>query len=78
MKMPKFLMCDNTDFEDDIFILHTEYPRFMMNYATQQIEMFEEVDPDEDPAELEAVMAEVMGQMENFYDREVKRYEEGL
>jgi hypothetical protein len=31
MELPKFLLGDNTDFPDDIFIIHLDYPRFIIN-----------------------------------------------
>lgn len=29
MELPKFLLGDNTDFPDAIFVIHTEFPRFI-------------------------------------------------
>ena len=31
MELPKFLLGDNTDFPDDIFVIHLDYPRFIIN-----------------------------------------------
>ena len=31
MELPKFVTGDNTDFPDDIFVIHLEYPRFFIN-----------------------------------------------
>ena len=31
MSFPKFLLGDNTDFPDSIFVIHTEFPRFIIN-----------------------------------------------
>ena len=31
MKLPKFLMADNSEFPEDLFVVHTEYPRFILN-----------------------------------------------
>ena len=31
MILPKFVIGDNTDFPEDIFVLHLEYPRFVIN-----------------------------------------------
>ena len=27
MKLPKFLMADNSEFPEDLFVVHTEYPK---------------------------------------------------
>ena len=37
MNMPKFLMGDNTDHQDDIFIIHTEFPQFIINLVDDEI-----------------------------------------
>ena len=31
MDLPKFLLADNNKFPEDIFVLHIEFPRFMIN-----------------------------------------------
>ena len=31
MELPKFLLADNTDYPTAIFIVHTEFPRFVLN-----------------------------------------------
>ena len=35
---PKFLLGDNTDYPDAIFIIHTEFPRFILNLANDEVE----------------------------------------
>ena len=44
MNLPKFLLGDNTEFQDAIFVIHTEYPRFVINLVDDEIEWFEEFD----------------------------------
>ena len=42
MNLPKFLLADNSQFPEDIFVLHTEFPRFMINlkdFLTVEIEL---------------------------------------
>ena len=31
MELPKFILGDNTDYPEAIFIVHTEFPRFIIN-----------------------------------------------
>ena len=50
---PKFLLGDNTDYPDAIFIIHTEFPRFILNLADDEVEWLEEFDK-EDEEELAA------------------------
>ncbi len=75
MELPKFLLADNTDFPEAIFIVHTEYPRFIINLENDEVEWLEEFS-EEDEADL---MEEAEGLIEAataFYDREVARYDE--
>ena len=51
MELPKFLLADNTDFPEAIFIVHTEYPRFIINLENDEVEWMEEFSK-EDEADL--------------------------
>lgn len=74
MDLPKFLLGDNTDFPEDIFIIHLEYPQFIINLKDDDVELLEE--PDEaDRDDLEAEMESLIEQANDFYDREMERYE---
>jgi hypothetical protein len=75
MELPKFLLGDNTDFPDDIFVLHMDYPRFIINLANDEVEFLEEAE-DIDEAELNQVMEGLIQEANDFYDREIERYEE--
>ena len=74
MKLPKFLICDNTDFPDDIFILHTEYPQFIINLVDDEIEWLEDV-RGENETELTNEINELIEETSKFYDREMERFE---
>jgi hypothetical protein len=75
MELPKFVLADNSDFPDDIFIIHLEYPRFLINLKDDSVEFIEELD-DEDEHELESEMEHLITLAGEFYDREMERYEE--
>jgi hypothetical protein len=75
MEMPKFLLGDNTDFPEDIFILHLEYPRFIVNLKNDELELLEEVEELTD-AELQNEMTGLVELAVQFYDREMNRYEQ--
>lgn len=77
MNLPKFLMGDNTDFPDDIFIIHTEYPRFIINLANEEVEWLEDVSHEKEE-ELKEESERLFEQAAKFYDREVAVYEESL
>lgn len=75
MELPKFLLADNTDFPDAIFIVHTEYPRFVINLENDEVEWLEEFSPD-DESELEAEAENLIAAATAFYDREIARYDQ--
>ena len=75
MDLPKFILGDNTDFPDAIFIVHTEFPRFIINLENDDIEWFEEFD-EQDQKELQTETENCIRMATEFYDREVNRYEE--
>lgn len=75
MKLPKFLLGDNTDFQDAIFVIHTDFPRFIIDLSTDEIEWLEGIDPSE-AKELEEEMTSLIQAANDFYDREIERYEE--
>lgn len=75
MQLPKFLLGDNTDLPSAIFIVHTEYPRFILNLENDEVEWLEEFTR-EDEEELSSEAAALIGQATEFYDREIARYED--
>lgn len=74
MNLPKFLIGDNTDFPEDIFIIHTEYPQFIINLVNDEIEWLEEVQVDNE-TDLTNEINDLIEQASLFYDREMQRYE---
>ncbi|HLT51833.1 MAG TPA: hypothetical protein VKZ93_07740 [Arenibacter sp.] len=75
MEFPKFLLGDNTDYPTAIFVVHTEYPRFIINLENDEVEWLEDF-TQEDEAELEAEAENLIEAATAFYDREISRYEE--
>ena len=75
MEVPKFLLADNTDYPNGIFIVHTEYPRFIINLENDDVEWLEEFSQ-EDRGELELEAENLIDAATAFYDREVHRYAE--
>lgn len=74
MKLPRFILGDNTDYPESIFIIHTEFPRFIIDLKTDDIEWFEEFDV-EDQEELVEETNNLIKEASEFYDREVERYQ---
>ncbi|MFA5620005.1 MAG: hypothetical protein WDA08_06855 [Weeksellaceae bacterium] len=74
MDIPKFLIADNSEFPDKIFILHTDYPRFLLDVETDEIAWFEV--PEEEPdVDLTSEMVELINQALAFFDKEMDTYE---
>jgi hypothetical protein len=75
MELPKFLLGDNTDYPNAIYIIHTEYPRFIINLEDDEVEWLEEFSKN-DEKELETEAENLIETATAFYDREVSRYED--
>lgn len=75
MDFPKFLLGDNTDYPDAVFVIHTEYPRFIINLENDDVEWLEDFDQ-HDEKELASQAEDLINLANEFYDREVSRYEE--
>ncbi len=75
MEVPKFLLADNTDHPSSIFIVHTEYPRFILNLENDEVEWLEEFSK-EDEEELANETESLIEAATAFYDREVSRYDD--
>ncbi len=74
MNLPKFVLADNTDFPNDIFIIHLDFPRFLINLANDEIEFLEDIDESEEE-EITNEMEKLIEAAGAFYDREMARYE---
>ncbi len=75
MDFPKFLLGDNTEYPDAIFVIHTEYPRFIINLENDDVEWLEDFDQN-DEKELATQAEDLITQASEFYDREVSRYDD--
>lgn len=75
MMLPRFILGDNTDFPDAIFVIHTDFPRFIINLENDEIEWFEDFDK-QDEKELLNQTQQLIDEATVFYDREISRYDE--
>lgn len=73
--LPKFILGDNTDMPNAMFVVHLEYPRFVLNLDNDEVEWLEEFD-EEDTKELEAESENLIEEAIAFYEREITRIEE--
>ena len=74
MEVPKFLIADSSTLQDEIFVLHTEYPRFLLNVSNDEISWFEEFSK-EDEDELGKVTEELIEQALTCFDSEIESLE---
>ena len=74
MDLPKFLIADSSELEDTIFVIHTAYPKFLMNVINDEIHWMEEFEKD-DREELESQTAKLIDEALSFYDKEIKNFE---
>ncbi|MBS7333915.1 hypothetical protein [Faecalibacter bovis] len=75
MELPQFLIADNSDFPDKIFILHTEYPRFLLDVETDEVEWFEDLSEEEEGEGFDTEVANLIELALDFYDKEMAELE---
>lgn len=75
MQLPKFVLADNSEFPEDIFVIHLDFPRFIINLKDDEVEFLEDIEG-EDEAELEAEMEHLITLAGEYYDKEMEAYEE--
>jgi hypothetical protein len=74
MNLPKFLLADNSQFPEDIFVLHTEFPRFVINLKDDEIAWFEDLSG-ENEEDIANELPSLIEQASQFYDDEMAQYE---
>ena len=75
MTVPKFLIGDNSEHQDAIFFVHTEFPRFVIDLTKDEIEWMEEFDS-QDENELATETENAIKEATDFYDAEIATYED--
>ncbi|MFT4673944.1 MAG: hypothetical protein ACJAYD_000879 [Patiriisocius sp.] len=75
MEFPKYLLGDNSDYPSAVFVIHTVFPRFIINLENDEVEWLEDFDS-QDQEELESETENFIREASAFYDREIERYED--
>ncbi len=70
MELPKFLIADNSSLQNVIFIIHTEYPRFIINITNDEVCWLEDFDK-KDEKILHSESEKLIDEAFNFYDKEM-------
>ena len=73
MDFPKFLVADNTDLPDAVFIVHTDFPAFVLNLENDEVKWLDDIG-DESEGDLTKILEGLIAEAEDFYSREVERY----
>lgn len=75
MEIPKFLIADSSEKPDKIYILHAEYPRFLLDVESDDLEWFDI--PEEEPdVDLESEISELLELAYKFFDKEMESFNE--
>lgn len=75
MELPRFILADNTNCPEDIFVIHTEFPRFIINLKDDEIELWDDLEGT-DEEELSMQVAQYIEEASEFYDEEMNKYSE--
>ncbi|MEY2962849.1 MAG: hypothetical protein RL754_110 [Bacteroidota bacterium] len=73
MSFPRFMVADNTDFPDAVYIVHTEFPAFVLNLEDDEVKWLDDIS-DENEGDLTATLEKLISEAEEFYQREVDNY----
>ena len=71
--IPTFLLADNAERPDAIFVVHTHFPRFILNLANDEIEWWETFTNEDKECAVEEVALWIERATE-FYDNEINKY----
>ncbi len=74
MNLPKYLLADNSNYPEDHFVIHLEFPRFIINLKDDSIEWLETFSV-EDQEEVTKQIAELIDDATRFFDEEMAKYE---
>jgi hypothetical protein len=75
MKIPKFILGDHSEYPNSIFVIHTEFPRFIIDLQNDEIEWLEVFDT-QDEKELKIEAENAIIQASAFYDSEINKYKQ--
>ena len=75
MKIQKFILGDHSEYPNSIFVIHTEFPRFIIDLENDKIEWLEEFDT-QDEKELKFEAENAIIQASAFYDSEINKYKQ--
>jgi hypothetical protein len=69
--LPKYLIADNSKHSESIYVVHTEYPRFILNVSNDNIYWLEEFSKEDENEILDTSEAWIDNALK-FYDSEIR------
>lgn len=75
MALPKFLMADNSEFPEDLYVVHTEYPRFILNLEEEEVLWLDDLEND-DEEEVSEEATKAVEAAFKWADEELAKYDD--
>lgn len=70
MELPRFLIADNTEYPENVYVIHTQGPRFIIDVDSEEIEILDNSEVEEE------ILQDLIEQALGFYETELDTYEE--
>ena len=68
MNFPKFLVADNTDLPEAVYIVHTEFPSFILNLENDDVKWLDDIG-DESEDEVTKILEGLIAEADAFDTR---------
>lgn len=75
MQTPKFLLADNSVFPNKLYIIHTDFPRFLLDVETEEIDWFDDLEEDSE-VDLQTEIADLLELAFDFFEQEMNSYQD--
>mgnify|MGYP000007964229 FL=1 len=73
-QLSEFLLADSSEYPDSIFVIHTAFPRFVINLQNDEIEWWESFTAEDKEIATQEV-ADWIERATQFYDQQISSYE---
>ena len=73
MELPRFLLADHPEDYERLYVLHTEYPRFVWDVSSDEVEWFDHLEGEEE--ELVQEVGHILEEARQFYESELDKLE---
>lgn len=70
MELPRFLIADNTEYPENVYVVHTQTPKFILDVDSEEVEILDGSKIEEEG--LQDLIEQALG----FYESELDNYEE--